>query len=319
MHTLLTLIGEIERPLSDEEATFLAAVLPDAAENNGPAPVAQALIDCIQTAVSWPAVILADIRDHPNIWMQVLKAAATRALGLDGSWIRERHLPPDFPAALLPETRPKCTQEEAEALEWRFAGVHRTVLYDEGPSGWYARWESLIHPNESATVLLEQDVERSWHWQEQDPGSIPFIQGTGDAVLLVQDPAFPDGEQEEEEAGLTHMADLYGWKGVFDAVMHVLRHDEYAQNWATAAANLWCLQDHWSERRPGSDDVWIGHLYHALDRAPTLGVNLEEHDFENLVWSITIKLRGWSYMSDEEPRENSQVQAVMNAIARQES
>ncbi|UQN06469.1 hypothetical protein [Deinococcus sp. QL22] len=317
-HALLPVLGAIEGPLSDEEAAFLAVRLPDAAEDSDLAPVAQALMEAIQTAVSWAGVVLADVPNHSNSWIQGLKAAARRALGLDGSWLRERHLPQDFPAALWPEARPKCTPEEAAALGWRFAGVHHALLYDQGPNGWYERWESLAHPNESATVLLEQDTPRPWHWQEQDLGLAPFMEGTCDAIFLVQDPAFSDGEQDEEQAGLTHLADLYGWKGVFDAVMSVLRDDGCAENWATAAATLWRLQDRWPERRTGSDDVWIGHLYHAVDRAPALGVNLEGSDFENLAWGITAKLRGLPDLSEYEPREDPRVRAVMEAIARQE-
>jgi hypothetical protein len=317
-HALLPVIKEIQVPLSDDEAAFLAVRLPDAAEDSDLAPVAQALMEVIQTAVSWAGVVLADVPDHPSSWIQGLKAAARRALGLDGSWIRERHLPQDFPAALWPEARPKCTLEEAEALGWRFAGVHHAVLYDQGPNGWYERWDSLAHPNESATVLLEQDMRQSLHWQEQDLVSTSFMDEIWDAVFLVQDSAFPNGEQDEEEAGLTHLADLYGWKGVFDAVMSVLRDDGCVENWATAAATLWRLQEYWPERRAGSDDVWTGHLYHAVDRVSVLGVNLTERDFENLAWRITIKLRGLSYMSDYEPREDPRVQAVMETIARQE-
>ncbi|MFC4455140.1 hypothetical protein [Deinococcus sonorensis] len=284
---LLEVAGGIETPLSDEEAALAAELIQWVDED-----AADVLVALVRSAVAWPAVVLADVEGGTGTVMDTLRSAARRALGFDGSWPREQHLPPDFPAALLPEARPKLTSDEAVTLGWQFAGTHRAVLHDHGPDGVYEMWERVSNPNESVVVLLQMELDPPRWWRRERPDGSNFPTAPFDAVQGVQRGVFVNGELNEDASGLSHLADLYGWKCVFDAVMAVLRNPEFIPVWLKTTAVLWGLRSHWHERRVGSDEVWSRHLLDAVERSRGVLLDVDQHMFEELVARVLNALRG---------------------------
>lgn len=137
--------------LSNEEAALLGGLFPEA---DG-VPWADALEILIRTAPAWPAIVLADLPARPTAQFQRLRDEAVHALGLDGTWDRRLHLPADFPAALLPESRPRLSVQEARQLGWHYVGTHHLVLHNVGPSGWYELWSRVDDPEDEVAVLQE--------------------------------------------------------------------------------------------------------------------------------------------------------------------
>jgi hypothetical protein len=94
-----------------------------------------------------------------------------------------------------------------------------------------------------------------------------------------------------------------GWKAVRDCMMDVLRDDRQARHWRTSVQVFWGAV---LDRRELSADELIAWLYHRFDP----GGRAED----NLVWSITSKLRGVAYLSDYDPLQDPGVVQHLRAI-----
>ncbi len=125
-----------------------------------------------------------------------------------------------------------------------------------------------------------------------------------DAILSDPQRGLEDFEDVEAIAALIPR---YGWEVVRDAMLDLLVADDRPEDdYYLAASVIWCEMD----KHPVPADRVIALLYHRFD---PLG-----DQENNLVWSITSKLRGVGYLSDYEPLKDPKVQAELEAIRRGE-
>lgn len=110
------------------------------------------------------------------------------------------------------------------------------------------------------------------------------------------------GDFEDVEA-IEALIPRYGWLSVRDAMLALLAADgRCEEDYHVAACVIWCAMD----KHSVPADRTIALLYHRFD---------PRGDQENnLVWSITSKLRGVGYLSDYEPLKDPKVLVELEAI-----
>ena len=109
--------------------------------------------------------------------------------------------------------------------------------------------------------------------------------------------------EDASEDAINDLCDRFGWDSVQQSLFQVLEDNGKAAHWPTVAAVFW---DATLAGRRIQADKLIALLYHRFD--PYGDVE------DNLVWSITIKLKSVGYLSNYEPLSDPGVMAELKAI-----
>jgi hypothetical protein len=109
--------------------------------------------------------------------------------------------------------------------------------------------------------------------------------------------------EDVSEDAINDLCDRFGWDSVQAGLLQVLEDNTEALHWPTVAAVFWGAA---LAGRSIQADKLIALLYHRFD---------PNGDAENnLVWSITCKLKGVDYLSDYEPLSDPGVIEELQAI-----
>jgi hypothetical protein len=95
----------------------------------------------------------------------------------------------------------------------------------------------------------------------------------------------------------------YGWEGVRECMMDILRDDSQPQHWRTAAHVFWGAV---LDRQELPADEVIAWLWHRF--CP------EGQPQDDDIWGIVSKLKGVGYLSDYNPRHDPAVQRHLRAM-----
>lgn len=125
---------------------------------------------------------------------------------------------------------------------------------------------------------------------------------TIDTILVEEDHASPEDNSVERIEGLIEDA---GWDVVRACLLAILEDPARpVAHWQVVAAVFWGAV---LDKRPLPDDRLIALLYVRLPSDDAGGEN-------NLVWSITSRLRGVEYLSDYNPLADPRVHAELATI-----
>ena len=125
---------------------------------------------------------------------------------------------------------------------------------------------------------------------------------TIDAILVAEDHSSPDDDSAERIEG---MIEDEGWEVVRACLLAILEDPgRPVAHWQVVAAVFWGAV---LDQRPVPEDRLIALLYARLPTDPDGAEN-------NLVWSITSKLRGLQYLSDYDPLADPRVKAELATI-----
>lgn len=117
--------------------------------------------------------------------------------------------------------------------------------------------------------------------------------------------AQPDTLEDEDPTRLEQLVEEHGQPAVLTELLRALRDDGRSSEWPGAAIVLWgCVLDRWELP---VDEV-IALLWHRLQ--------LDRADEDNLVWSITAKLKGVSYLASYSAIHDPGVRAHLLALGR---
>lgn len=117
----------------------------------------------------------------------------------------------------------------------------------------------------------------------------------------LDDPASPDTKSERIEALIAPA----GWEALLACLCGLL-HTGDATDWLAIADVFWGAA---LDKRPMPADAVIALLYGRFQRA---GI-IDEHS-DNLLWSITCKLKGVGYLADYEPLRDPGVRSELAAF-----
>lgn len=122
---------------------------------------------------------------------------------------------------------------------------------------------------------------------------------------ILNDAALENGvaEQSRTEA-IEALIDEHGWPKVRDGVLDILWNDSQASHWHTAAEVLWGAV---LDNRDLPIDTVIALLYYRFDPDGTKE--------DNLVWSITSKLKNVGYLSRYKPLNDPAVVKELTRIS----
>lgn len=126
----------------------------------------------------------------------------------------------------------------------------------------------------------------------RDPATLPPLLASTLAALGSDDAA----------AVIEALAREYGWAPVADEMFQLLEDNRQPAHWYTATVVLWFAV---LDQVPLPADRVIALLYHRVDGT--------EHQWDNLVWSITSRLKGEEYLSDYNPLKDP---GVLRELAR---
>jgi hypothetical protein len=109
--------------------------------------------------------------------------------------------------------------------------------------------------------------------------------------------------EDVSEDAINDLCDRFGWDSVQAGLLQVLEDNDQATHWPTVAAVFWGAA---LDGRSIQADKLIALLHHRFD---------PNGDAENnLVWSITCKLKGVDYLSDYKPLSDPGVIEELKAI-----
>lgn len=118
----------------------------------------------------------------------------------------------------------------------------------------------------------------------------------------LDDPAGPESKAERIEALIA----AEGWEPVLACLCDLLHRGEGVEDWLAIADVFWGAV---LDRRPMPADRVIALLYGRFKRAAIL----TDHS-DNLLWSITCKLKGVGYLSEYEPLRDPAVRSELAAL-----
>ncbi len=114
----------------------------------------------------------------------------------------------------------------------------------------------------------------------------------------MNDPRLDSASVEPDRIDLIEaLVKTEGWEPVLKSLLGILKDAELSKGWHDAMGVLWGGV---LEKRPVDVDSTIALLHWCLERTPAI-VD------ENLVWSITSKLKGVGYLSQYEPLQDPAV------------
>ena len=109
--------------------------------------------------------------------------------------------------------------------------------------------------------------------------------------------------EDVSEDAINDLCDCFGWDSVQAGLLQVLEDNDQAAYWSTVTAVFWGAA---LDGRSIQADKLIALLHHRFD---------PNGDAENnLVWSITCKLKGVDYLSDYKPLSDPGVIEELKAI-----
>src|SRR5262245_13758747 len=110
------------------------------------------------------------------------------------------------------------------------------------------------------------------------------------------------GDFSQSEA-IERLIPRFGWPGVRDALLGILTKQRSRADYQVAAEVIWGAV---LDKRDMPADRVIALLCHRFDP--------RDEATENLIWSITSKLRGVDYLSTYDPRDDPRVQRELTGI-----
>lgn len=110
------------------------------------------------------------------------------------------------------------------------------------------------------------------------------------AEILADDSLDDESSDISKPEKVESLIGQYGWEPICKFFFNILRDDSQEKHWPTAAAVFW---DAACDKREIPADELIALLYFRFDPTGT-----EE---DNLVWSVTSRLKGVGYLSKYEP------------------
>jgi hypothetical protein len=117
-------------------------------------------------------------------------------------------------------------------------------------------------------------------------------------------------DAEDPAEHIEKLIDRVGWETVRDGVHQVLLEPSLRPHGYAATSVLWGAV---LDKRPLDANYTIAVLYrHLRDSAPEPPESLAS--LENLVWSITSKLKDVGYLSDYEPLKDPAVQRELSRL-----
>jgi len=128
---------------------------------------------------------------------------------------------------------------------------------------------------------------------------------TYDALLAILK---EDSDESEEQ--IDALIRRAGWEPVRDGVYKVLLDPAQREHGRAAAAVFWGAV---LDQRPLDPDRTIAVLYRNLRDQPAEAPSVM-NSLENLVWSITAKLKNKGYLSDYDPLEDPGVKRELERL-----
>jgi hypothetical protein len=126
-----------------------------------------------------------------------------------------------------------------------------------------------------------------------------------DVWKAVSDHPNQDTEAESPAERIEHLIPKYGWPAVCDLLLEILASERSPADYQTVAEVLWGAA---LDGRAMPADRVIALLYYRFDP--------QGDQEDNLVWSITAKLRGIGYLSKYRPLDDPGVRAELASIKR---
>jgi hypothetical protein len=150
-------------------------------------------------------------------------------------------------------------------------------------------------------------VSDRWPVSGAEQASDPSMDLRDCVVAILNDPALDGAEDTGTKA--EHIELLiaeHGWDALLACLCGLLHAGDAATDWLAIADVFWGAV---LDQRPMPADAVIALLYGRFERA---GMH-DEHS-ENLLWSITNRLKGVGYLSDYEPLRDPGVISELNAF-----
>jgi len=124
-------------------------------------------------------------------------------------------------------------------------------------------------------------------------------------ISIVVDPSLDDESIELSKAELIEgLIDKNSWSEICSILLQILQDDLYAAHWRTVAEVLWGAV---LDQRDLPADRVIALLYNRLPASSS-------DDDDNLVWSITHRLKRVGYLSDYDPLQDPNIQKELSAL-----
>ena len=124
----------------------------------------------------------------------------------------------------------------------------------------------------------------------------------------------PDDEDSIDlfEERINELGDENGWSNLVTESINILLDTNLKKCWHLAASVVaWSIED--NHKLPCEWSYLVAVLYLCLEIDPNLGSD-ENADAENLVWSISQKIKGVDYLSDWDPLEDREVLEHMEKL-----
>ena len=126
-------------------------------------------------------------------------------------------------------------------------------------------------------------------------------------VSILNDPDLDGAEDTATKAECIELLIAeHGWDALLACLCGLLHTGDAATDWLAIAEVFWGAA---LDRRPMPADAVIALLYGRFQRA-----DIRDEHSENLLWSITRRLKGVDYLSDYEPLHDPGVRSKMKTF-----